>query len=68
MIINPNVRFTVNGLPGQNAVELVVKVSVPDRLVLSMSILLPMISDSTKLELVTMKTAVSYLINRWFHR
>lgn len=61
--INPNVRSTVNGLPGQNAVELVVKVSVPDRLVLSMSILLPMISDSTKLELVTMKTVVSFLIN-----
>ena len=58
--IQRTVQFTANGLPGQNAVELVVKVFVPDRLVPSMLILLPMISDFTKLEPVTIKTVVSF--------
>ena len=60
VLTNQNVQFTENGLPGQNAVEPVVKVFVPDRLVRSMPIQLPMISDSTKLELVIMKTVVSF--------
>ena len=60
--IQRTVQFTANGLPGQNAVERVVKVFVPDRPVPSMLILLPMISDFTKLELVTIKTVVSFFI------
>ena len=60
--IQRTVQFTANGLPGQNAVEPVVKVFVPDRLVPSMLILLPMISDFTKLEPVTIKTVVSFFI------
>ena len=60
VLTNQNVQFTENGLPGQNAVELVVPVFVPDRLVRSMPIQLPMISDYTKLELVIMKTVVSF--------
>ena len=60
--IQRTVQFTANGLPGQNAVEPVVKVFVPDRLVPSMLILLPTISDFTKLEPVTIKTVVSFFI------
>ena len=60
--IQRTVQFTANGLPGQNAVEPVVKVFVPDRLVPSILILLPMISDFTKLKPVTIKTVVSFFI------